>query len=68
MTVAFQSVPAGRATNLFFLAPVLALVWGQSLGDPALTPLDWVGAGLVLGSVVALAVARGRGQTLGRMA
>jgi drug/metabolite transporter (DMT)-like permease len=68
MTVAFQSVPAGRATNLFFLAPVLALVWGQSLGDPALTPLDWVGAGLVLGSVVALAVARGRGPTLGRMA
>jgi hypothetical protein len=47
---------------------VLALVWGQWLGDPALVLLDWLGAGLVLGSVVALALARGRGPTLGRMA
>jgi drug/metabolite transporter (DMT)-like permease len=68
MTVAFQRVPTGRATNLFFVAPVLALVWGQWLGDPALVLLDWLGAGLVLGSVVALALARGRGPTLGRMA
>jgi drug/metabolite transporter (DMT)-like permease len=68
MTVAFQRVPAGLATNVFFLAPVLALAWGQLLGDPALVPLDWAGAGLVLGSVVMLALVRGRGPTLGRLA
>jgi drug/metabolite transporter (DMT)-like permease len=68
MTVAFRRVPAGRATNVFFVAPVLALAWGQVLGDPPLVALDWVGASLVLGSVVALALARGRGPTLGRMA
>lgn len=60
MTEGMARLPASRATNFFFLGPVLAIVWGQMLGDPALTAFDWLGAALVLGGVVGLAA-------LGRM-
>jgi drug/metabolite transporter (DMT)-like permease len=56
MTMGMARLPASRATNFFFLGPVLALVWGPLLGDPALQPLDWLGAALVMGAVVGLAL------------
>jgi drug/metabolite transporter (DMT)-like permease len=68
MTMAFQREPAGRATNVFFLGPVLAILSGQFLGDPPLGAMDVCGAALVLSGVVGLALARGRGPTLGRVA
>ncbi|HEX5010486.1 MAG TPA: DMT family transporter [Planctomycetota bacterium] len=60
MTMGMARLPASRATNFFFLGPVLALVWGPLLGDPALHALDWLGALLVVSSVLGLAIARGR--------
>jgi len=60
MTMGMARLPASRATHFFFLGPVLALVWGPLLGDPALQPLDWLGAALVVGSVVGLAALRRR--------
>jgi drug/metabolite transporter (DMT)-like permease len=68
MTMGIQRETASRATNVFFLGVVLAVIWGQVLGDPPLQPLDWAGALLICASIVALALARGRGPTLGRMA
>ena len=68
MTMGMARLPASRATNFFFLAPVLALVWGPLLGDPALQPLDWLGAALVVSSVLGLALARGREASAARAA
>ena len=68
MTMGIQRETASRATNVFFLGVVLAVIWGQALGDPPLQPLDWAGALLICASIVALALARGRGPTLGRLA
>jgi drug/metabolite transporter (DMT)-like permease len=53
---------------VFFLGVVLAVIWGQLLGDPPLHALDWAGALLIGVSILALAVLRGRGPTLGRLA
>ena len=68
MTMGMARLPASRATNFFFLGPVLALVWGPLLGDPALHALDWLGAALVVSSVLGLALARGRGPAAEREA
>jgi len=68
MTVGMSRLTTSRATNIFFLGPLLAIAWGQLLGDPALQPLDLLGAALVVGGVLGLASARGRGPTLGRVA
>lgn len=57
MTMGMARLTASRSTNFFFLGPVLGLVWGQMLGDPALHALDWLGAAFVLGGVVGLALA-----------
>jgi len=57
MTMGMARLPASRATNFFFLGPILALVWGPLLGDPPLTLTGWLGAALVLGGVISLAVA-----------
>jgi drug/metabolite transporter (DMT)-like permease len=62
MTLGMQRETASRATNMFFLGVVLALVWGQFLGDPPLEILDLAGAALIVGSIAALAWARGRQQ------
>ena len=68
MTQGMARLPTSRATTFFFLGPVLAIVWGQALGDPPLHLLDWLGAALVVSSVLGLAAARGRGPTVGRVA
>ena len=68
MTMGIQRETASRATNVFFLGPVLAVIWGPLLGDPPMQAHEWAGALLITASIVALALARGRGPTLGRMA
>ncbi len=68
MTVGMSRLTTSRATNIFFLGPLLAVAWGQALGDPALQALDLLGAALVVGGVLGLAAARGRGPTVGRVA
>jgi len=68
MTMGIQRETASRATNVFFLGVVLAIIWGQLLGDPPLQAPDWAGALLISLSILALAFVRGRGPTLGRMA
>lgn len=68
MTMGIQRETAGRATNVFFLGVVLAVIWGQLLGDPPLQAWDWAGALLISASILALALVRGRGPTLGRLA
>jgi drug/metabolite transporter (DMT)-like permease len=57
MTMGMARLPASRSTNFFFLGPILGLVWGQLLGDPALTLLDGLGAACVLSGVIGLAAA-----------
>lgn len=68
MTMGIQRETAGRATNVFFLGVVLAVIWGQVLGDPPLALHEWAGALLISLSILALALVRGRGPTLGRLA
>jgi drug/metabolite transporter (DMT)-like permease len=68
MTVGMSRLSTSRATNIFFLGPVLAIAWGQLVGDPPLGAIDLLGAVLVVGGVLGLAAARGRGPTLGRVA
>jgi drug/metabolite transporter (DMT)-like permease len=63
MTMGMARLTASRSTNFFFLGPVLGLLWGQLLGDPRLHALDWLGAGLVLGGVVGLALVSRRPAT-----
>lgn len=62
MTEGMARLPASRSTHVFFLGPVLAIAWGQALGDPALHALDWAGAALVVGGVLGLAWLKGRAQ------
>ncbi|MGQ0552721.1 MAG: DMT family transporter [Planctomycetota bacterium] len=68
MTMGFQRETASRATNVFFLGVVLALAWQPFLDEAPLSLLDLLGAVLVVGGILGLAAARGRGPTLGRMA
>jgi drug/metabolite transporter (DMT)-like permease len=60
MTEGMARLPASRSTNVFFLGPVLAIAWGQLLGDPALAAWDWLGAALVVGGVLGLAWRKAR--------
>jgi drug/metabolite transporter (DMT)-like permease len=59
MTMGMQRETASRATNTFFLGVVLAMVWGQWLGDPPLTATVLCGAALIVGSIVALTLRTG---------
>ncbi len=68
MTMGFHRLTASRATNVFFLGVVLALCWQPFLDEAPLGLLDLVGAALVVGGILGLAAARGRGPTLGRLA
>lgn len=61
MTEGMARLPASRSTHVFFLGPVLAVAWGQALGDPPLQAWDWAGAALVVGGVLGLAGLKGRG-------
>jgi len=58
MTVGMQRETASRATSMFFLGVVLAMVWGQWLGDPPLTWTVLTGAALIVGSIVGPAFVR----------
>lgn len=62
MTIGMQREPASRSTNLFFLGVVLAMVWGQFLGDPALGWPEFLGAAAVVGGVLGL-----NSDSLGRL-
>jgi len=58
MTIGMQRETASRSTNMLFLGVVLAMLWGQLLGDP---PLGWpelLGSAAVLGGIVALNAGR----------
>jgi len=66
MTEGMARLPASRSTNVFFLGPVIAIVWGQFLGDPPLHALDLAGAGLVVGGVLGLAWSRTRAPQAAR--
>ena len=58
MTIGMQRETASRSTNMFFLGVVLAMLWGQLLDDP---PLGWpelLGAGAIVGGIVALNAGR----------
>jgi len=62
MTMGMQRETASRATNMFFLGVVLAMIWGQWLGDPPLTWIVLTGAALIVGSVLTLTLGRGRAE------
>ncbi|MCB9898602.1 MAG: DMT family transporter [Planctomycetes bacterium] len=58
MTIGMQRETASRSTNMLFLGVVLAMLWGQALGDP---PLGWpelLGAAGILGGIVGLNAGR----------
>jgi hypothetical protein len=41
------------------------VIWGPLLGDPPMQAYEWAGALLITASIVALALARGRGTDAG---
>lgn len=60
MTLAMRREAAGPASMVFFLGVVLAVAWGQVLGDPALHALDFVGVALVGGGLALVTATRRR--------
>ena len=58
MTIGMQRETASRSTNMLFFGVVLAMLWGQLLGDP---PLGWpelLGAAGIIGGIVGLNAGR----------
>lgn len=58
MTIGMQRETASRSTNMFFLGVVLAMLWGQMLGDPALGWPEILGAAAIVGGIVGLNAGR----------
>ena len=56
ITGALPRLPALEVSALLLLQPAGAVVWAQLLFDETLSPLQWSGVGVVLGSILLLAL------------
>ena len=57
---ALQRLPVVETSLLLMVQPVLAILWGLAFFDERLSAPQWLGAAIVLASVSALSIGRGR--------